>query len=207
MIWVPHSPSFLPSLEATSRGVSGATHHGPLPLPLRGCRCTSVSTTAACDLSLNYHRNPVSLDTATASRVGRQLKWIQSKFQTSCLNLCERTSSSLCPGNLRLAWGDGQLWGPWPERCSVRQSSAPGSRADGRTDDFWVKNHSFQEPALSHELPRWPEWLFIITTWNEKILDWYQWRMIQNFPWLMSPSHRAFSSPYRFKKCFRKHKN
>ena len=133
VIWVPHSPSFLPSLEATSRGVSGATHHGPLPLPFRGCRCTSVSTTAACDPSLNYHRNPISLDTATAPRVGRQLKWIQSKFQTSRLNLCERTSSSLCPGNLRLAQGDGQLWGPRPERCSVRQSSAPGSRADGRT--------------------------------------------------------------------------
>lgn len=74
VIWVPHSPSFLPSLEATSRGVSGATHHGPLPLPFRGCRCTSVSTTAACDPSLNYHRNPISLDTATAPRVGRQLK-------------------------------------------------------------------------------------------------------------------------------------
>ena len=25
----------------------------------------------------------------------------------------------LCPGNLRLARGDGQLWGPRPERCSV----------------------------------------------------------------------------------------
>lgn len=76
-------------------------------------------------------------------------------------------------------------WGPRPERRSVRQSSAPGSRADGRTDDFWVKNHSFPEPALSHELPRWPGLLFIIITWNEKIPDWYQWRMIQNFPWLM----------------------
>lgn len=70
-----------------------------------------------------------------------------------------------------------------------------------------VKNHSFPEPALSHELPRWPGWLFLITTWNEKIPDWYQWRMIQNSPWLMSSSHRAFSSPYMFKKCFRKHKN
>ena len=108
VIWVPHWPSFLPSLEATSRRDVWGHPSRPAPPALQGAWCTSVSTTAACDLGLNYHRNPLSLDTATASRVGRQLKWIQSKFQISSLNLGERTFSSLYPGNLGLARADGQ---------------------------------------------------------------------------------------------------
>ena len=108
-----------------SRGDVWGHPSRPAPPALQGPWCTSVSTTAACDLGLNYHRNPVSLDTATASRVGRQLKRIQSKFQTSYLNLGERTFSSLCPGNLGLAREDGQPPGGLGQRDALLGSRQP----------------------------------------------------------------------------------
>lgn len=108
-----------------SRGDVWGHQSWPAPPALQGAWCTSVFTTAACDLGLNYHRNPVSLDTATASRVGRQLKRIQSKFQTSYLNLGERTFSSLCPGNLGLAREDRQPPGGHGHRDDLLGSRQP----------------------------------------------------------------------------------
>lgn len=178
---LPFFPPFIRSNE--QRGCLGPPIMASSPCPSGGLMHLCVYNSSLWPGS-KLSQEPCILGHGHCLRVGRQLKRIHSKFQTSYLNLGERTFSSLCPGNLGLAREDGQPPGGHGQRDTLLGSRQP-QEAELMAEEMisGSKITRFQSQHCHMNCQGGLGCFLLLLL--EKIPDWYQWRMIQNFPWLM----------------------